>query len=205
MELSIIYRVVYDPRRTLEKFAQRPYYEALIPALAIALFFAVRAYLGMLEEGSVGPVAAIFGLVAVFMYSSCGMLIPPLLNALYVYMLRARMGNTSLTIRSLLTAFVLCSLPLYIGILFGSLSSLLYFGMGDVFRFLAEPHRFLFIVLATLTPYFLWTIVLWWTAATVLVRAGSYQRLFLIGSFAMLYILTSEFLSQAMVKFIRPG
>ena len=130
------------------------------------------------------------------------MLAPPLLNAGLVHILRLRRGATGISFSSLFTAFVLCSLPLYLGLLLSSFSDRLLFGLGSLFRFVGESQPLLFLLLATITPYLLWTILLWWIAVTVLLKLESYQRVFAVVAFVLLYAGAVQLLSRALVGLI---
>jgi len=62
----------------------------------------------------------------------------------------------------------------------------------------------LFLLLATITPYLLWTVFLWWIAVTVLLKLGSYQRLFLVAAFVLLHATAAavQLLSHGLIGFI---
>jgi hypothetical protein len=201
MDPALIHRVLYAPGPTFQAFAQRPRYEAFAPVLIFSLVSAVRAYVGMLGEGATGAGVAVIGLVFVFMYSVIGMVAPPLMNATLVHILRWRVA-TEISFSSLFTAFVLCSLPLYLGLLLSSFSDRLLFGLGSLFPFVGESHSLLVRLLATITPYMLWTICLWWSAVTVLLNLRSYQRLLVVVAFVLLYAIGVQLLSHALVGFI---
>jgi hypothetical protein len=201
MDPSRIHRVLYAPGPTFQEFAQRPRYEALVPVLIVSLVSSVRAYVGMLGEGATGAGFAVIGLVFVFMYSVIGMVAPPLMNATLVHILRRR-DATNISFSSLFTAFVLCSLPLYLGLLLSSFFDRLLFGLGSLFPFVGESHSLLVRLLATITPYLLWTIFLWWIAVTVLLNLRSYQRLLAVVAFVLLYAIGVQLLSHALVGFI---
>jgi hypothetical protein len=201
MDPARIHRVLYAPGPTFQEFAQRPRYEALVPVLIVSLVSAVRAYVGMLGEGTTGAGFAVIGLVFVFMYSVIGMVAPPLMNASLVHILRRR-DATNISFSSLFTAFVLCSLPLYLGLLLSAFSDRLLFGLGSLFPFVGESHSLLVRLLATITPYLLWTIFLWWIAVTVLLNLRSYQRLLAVVAFVLLYVIGVQLLSHALVGFI---
>jgi hypothetical protein len=104
---------------------------------------------------------------------------------------------------SLFTALVLCAFPIYISTLVGVFASALYFGLGDVFRSLRATAPFLYGTLETVTPFFMWTTVLWWIATTVLLRPGRYQRLFLIAGLVLVEALTNGIYSHTWTGFLR--
>jgi hypothetical protein len=201
MDPARIHRVLFAPGPTFQEFAQRPRYEALVPVLIVGLVSAVRAFVGMLGEAATGAGFAVIGLVFVFMYSVIGMVAPPLMNATLVHILRRR-DAANISFSSLFTAFVLCSLPLYLGLLLSSFSDRLLFGLGSLFPFFGESHSLLVRLLATITPYLLWTIFLWWIAVTVLLNLRSYQRLLAVVAFVLLYAIGVQLLSHALVGFI---
>jgi hypothetical protein len=203
MNFSIFYRVVYEPSRVFEGFSQRAYFEAVIPVLAVASLNTTRAYLRLPQMESVGSLLMLAGLVAGFAYGVIAILIFPFLSTIYVFALRRRMCTRDITLRSLFTAFLLCAFPMYLGALLGSLSDLFYFGLGYLFRSTSETHPFLYGMLLPVTPFFLWTILLWWIALTVLLRPGRYQRFFLVGSLLLLEMLIGGFQSGAWSTFVR--
>lgn len=202
---SILYRILYDPRGTLREFTQRPRYEVVLPVIGIALLNSTRAYLGMPHNDSTEVVMTVLGLAIVAVYIVFELLLPPLANAVCAHALRARLGSTGVGFRSVSTAFVLCALPLYLGIVLSSFSPVFWFSLGTPFRFLANTHPSLFFILGTITPYFLWMMFLWWIAVDVVLRQRHAQRLLLVGFFAVLYTLIVALLNRAMLGFIHPA
>lgn len=201
MDPALIRRVLYAPGPTFQEFARRPRYEALVPVLIVSLVSAVRTYVGMLGEGATDAGFAVTGWVFVFMYSVIGMVAPPLMNAALVHILRRR-NAIDISFASVFTAFVLCSLPLYLGLLLSLFSDRLLFGLGSLLRLGGESQSLLFVLLSAITPYLLWTTFLWWLAVTILVKLKSYQRLFAVVAFVLLYVTVVQLLSRALVGFI---
>ena len=186
MNVSIVWRVIYDPRRTFEEFIRSPHVEALIPPLVLAVTATVQGGLEASQRGSPSSIGLLVGSLYAFVFVAVAFLIAPLINTLYMLTLQRWISNTRPPFASLFTAFVLCELPTYLQRLLSGISNIFNFGPGNVVRPLIGTHPFVYEMIATITPFFLWTIILWWVAVTVLLRAGTYQRIFAVGSLALL-------------------
>jgi hypothetical protein len=205
MDPAIICRVLHSPRRAFHEFTLCPHYEALLPVVVVGLVSSGKAYLGMLGEDATDAGPALIGLVFVFVFSTAGMLTPPFMNAALVHVLQLRRRSVAITFPSLFTAFVLCSLPLYCGLLLTTFSGRFHLGLGNLFPNVGDSPSLLLLLLGTITPYLLWTVCLWWIAVGVLLNLVPYQRLALVMIFVVLHATVVQILSQALVRFIHLG
>jgi hypothetical protein len=155
--------------------------------LAVAILATLRAGLGLpLQGGSFGFTGRLIGLFYALAFVAVATLLLPLANSVYVFALSRWVSNANPSFGSLFTGFVLCELPIYLRSVLGGLSDVFYSGVGNMAGPVAGAHPFLYDMLATITPFFGWKIILWWIAVTVLLRLKLYQRLLLVGSLALL-------------------
>jgi hypothetical protein len=176
------FRVIYAPRQTFEEFRHTAPIGVLVPVVVIAILTTARAYVSLPQKELLGLVS----LLTTIAYGALVMLAVPLVLTLYVFLLWWRLGTREIGFWSLFLAFVLCAFPSYLGALLGVYIEWFYFGLGDLFRLSMTTQPFLYGMLETITPFFLWTIALWWVAITVLLRPIPGQRVVLVGSLVLL-------------------
>ena len=204
LDLRMFYRVIVKPGSVFEVFLCRPHLEALVPVVLIGVLHAIRFDLDPSRSDALASFTLVVGVSMAFAYSVILMLSFPLVSAIYVFLLRNRLGNNSaITFGSVFTALVLCALPVYFGSLLTSFSSSAQLGLGNLFPRLIETHPFLHGVLTTLTPYFIWTAVLWWIALTVLLRPGARQRVILLASLVLLNVLIGGALGEGLALILK--
>ena len=82
MELSIIYRVVYQPHETFKVFIGRGRIEVFVPILIIAIYNMARTYFSFPSYGTYSSFELFVGLITVFLYSVITMLLFPLIETI---------------------------------------------------------------------------------------------------------------------------
>jgi uncharacterized BrkB/YihY/UPF0761 family membrane protein len=204
IDISLLVRVMYQPSRTFGVFLRGPNFEALLPVLAIAVLAAISSYLESPQREVAGGFGLVVGLLAAVVYIMVLMVLQPALNAMWVFVLRRYVGRSpNIGFSVLFTAFILCALPMYVGFLLEFVSRTLHFRFVDAYHSLGDTHPFLYGVLATFTPYFAWTAVLWWIAVDVLLQPRALERRILVASLVLLDSAIGGVLSGALSRLLR--
>jgi hypothetical protein len=154
MDYSILYRVVWEPSEVFKQFKGKPRLEPYIFVGAIVLLQGLKPYVGHFEELTKAPFALPINLLAGFLL----FLLFPIVSALIVTLSATLLGNEKPPYLSLLSAFILCSLPYYIEAILVLTTAYTPFGLVSIFPSLSRVSPFAFGMLATITPFFIWSI-----------------------------------------------
>jgi hypothetical protein len=68
-----------------------------------------------------------------------------------------------------------------------------YVGLGGLFSPLRETHPFLFGIVATVTPFFIWVVFLWHTALNQIFEISKQKKAFLLSELIILSLLSGGF------------
>lgn len=184
MDLTILYRVLWKPNEVFKeiigKFRVEPFI-FICAAVAIPLIAAYKSdYRQLIEQ----PDLILIGLFRGFFIA----LLFPGLNAIIIFAIAKTAFDSKASFWPLLSAFILCGLPFYIStwlkMFFGYPA--IYVGLGALSPSLAQTHPFLFGILASITPFFIWVVILWRSALTRLLATSKRQTAVLLSVLILL-------------------
>jgi hypothetical protein len=173
MDFTILYRVLFKPNDVFKEFKERTRPEPFIFIGALVILSVVNAYRNdfqnIIEHPSLIPIGLLQGLFFSLLF--------PGIEALIVLLIARLLFKAKASFLSLVSAFILCSLPQYISswltMLFGYPA--IYVGLGGLFTSLRETHPFLFGMVASITPFFIWVVFLWRAALKQIVTPSKQQ------------------------------
>jgi len=188
MDFSILYRVLWQPSEVFKDFSGKTRKEPFILLGMIPLLALINTYKDNLQQIQNQP--SLFFIVPLQVYIST--LVSPLIQALIIVLIAKFAMNTKAGFLSFVSAFILCWLPFefmsWIPVLLGK--SGFYIGLGRLFMDIRDTHPFLFGMLASVTPVFIWIVILWRIALRQMLKLSARQNTILLVSL-ILFGLTS--------------
>jgi hypothetical protein len=179
--------VLYAPRRMFAALGQGPNAAPFLPVVAFALCFGGLVFwIGRQtpvwqDAGLLGRSIWLTFIVAMIVVQ---LLLAPLLNTLVVGRLRRPLGSEMPSRFTLLSAFILGSLPVYCEAALAAFAQLPPVGLNRLLPLVktsSPSHIVLAAILGVVTLGFLWTAGLWWVALTELLRLRPSQGLRVVG------------------------
>lgn len=192
MDYSILYRVVWEPGEVFKQFKVKARLEPYIFIGAIVLLQGLKPYVGHFGEITKAPSALFMNLLVGFLF----FLLFPIVSALIVTLSATLLGNEKPPYLSLLSAFILCSLPYYIEAILVLTTDYTPFGLVSIFPSLSRVSPFAFGMLATITPFFVWTVALWWFAVQQLLSLQKSIKVLIVVSLALINIILGGWVSS---------
>ena len=195
MDFSILYHVFWRPREVFKQFVGKTRLEPFILVTVIVVLSGINAYVGLFEEIIKHPVLQIVGLVQSLLF----LLLSPTVDATIIFLIVRFVLKKQSGFVSLVSAFILCGLPNYIEtfliVAFG------YPAIGlDSFISLILSHEntqpFLLGMIGTITPFFIWVIILWRAAISQIFNLQRRQNVLLVCSLVLINMLLDGFWSQ---------
>ena len=160
MDFSILYRVVWKPSAVFKQFKDKPRLEPYILVGVLVLLQGLKPYWGHFDAITAAPSAFAMNLLFGFLF----FVLFPIMDAVVVVLTASILGGAKPRFLSFLSAFILCALPYYIEAMLALFFGYTPRGLGSLFPSLESSFPFAFGMVATVTPFFLWTIALWWFA-----------------------------------------
>jgi hypothetical protein len=206
MDFSILYRVLWQPGEVFKAFAGKTRKEPFILLGVIPFLALINTYKDDIQQIQNHP--SLLFIVPIQVYIST--LVSPLIQALIVVLIARFAMNLKAGFFSFVSAFILCFLPFeflsWIPVLFGK--SGFYLGLGRLFMDLRNTHPFLFGMLASVTPVFIWMVILWRSALRQMLSLSTRQNTILLVSM-ILFGLTSgglwRMFAVAMFNYFNPA
>ena len=206
MDFSILYRVLWKPSDVFKAFAGKARKEPFILLGVIPILALINTYKDDLQQIQNHP--SLLFIVPLQVYIST--LVSPLIEALIIVLIARFAMNTKADFFSFVSAFILCWLPFellnWIPVLFGK--SGVYIGLGRLFMDLRNTRPFLFGMLASVTPVFIWIVILWRIALRQMLPLSAHQNTILLVSLT-LFGLTSgglwRMFAVAMFNYFNPA
>ncbi len=185
MDFSILYRVVWKPGEVFKQFKDKARLEPYILIAMIVLFQGLKPYWRHFEAVSAAPLAFTMNLLFGFLL----FILFPIADAVIVTITASILGGEKPRFLSLLSAFILCALPYYIETVLVLVFGYTPLGLGSLFQSLETSSPFAFGMVATVTPFFLWTITLWWFAVKQLLSLQEWKNVSIVASLAVVNII----------------
>ncbi len=175
MDLTILYRFLWQPRNVFQQFVDKTRLEPFIFVVA----YAILSYLWYFWELLKTPHLFLLSLFQGLLTS----LIFPIVNAVIAFlMVRLWFGKT-VNFLSIVSVSILCGLPYFIeGLLMAGFGYHPSTGLSFIIPILGIKQPFLVGAIVMVTPFFLWIVFLWSIAINQLFNLQRWQsRLFVIG------------------------
>lgn len=180
MDFTIIYRVLWKPSEVFSGFKGQIRKEPLILLCLVPILSLINTYKSDVQQLQNQP--ALLLIVPLQVYLS--VLLSPLIEALIILLIARFAMNIKASFLSLVSVFILCWLPFHllswIPVLFGEPG--VYIGLGRLFMNIRDTHPFIFGMLASITPFFVWIAILWSIALRQILPVTERQNLILLGS-----------------------
>jgi hypothetical protein len=192
MDYSILYRVIWKPGEVFKQFKDKPRLEPYIFIGAIVILQCLKPYVGHVEEMTKAPFTLLMNLLVGFLF----FLLFPIVSAIVVTLAATLLGNERPPYFPLLSAFILCALPYYIEAILVLTVGYTPVGLGSLFHSLKSISPFAFGMLATITPFFVWIIVLWWFAVKQLLSLQASKKALIVVSLALVNIILGGWISS---------
>jgi hypothetical protein len=206
MDFSIIYRVLWEPSNVFKTFEGKTRKEPFILLGLIPLLVLINTFKGNFQEIQNHPSFLFITPLQVYVAT----LVSPLVQAVIVVLITRFAMNTRAGFFSFVSAFILCWLPFeimsWIPVLFGKTG--FYIGLGRLFVDLENTQPFLFGMLASVTPVFIWITILWRITLQQMLSLSTRQNTILLVSL-ILFGLTScglwRMFAVAMFNYFNPA
>lgn len=157
MDLSIPFRVMYQPRRAWERFARSRWIEPYFFLVALSVATAVHAYVGHMERIGDNPALLAFTWFYGFLFAVKW----PVISAVCILVLGRACGGTVPRLVQLLSAMILCETPTYVYIALIQFFGVPLVSLGQWCQPFLSVQFFALGMCAAVTPAFVWTVVLW--------------------------------------------
>ena len=181
MDFTILYRVLWKPSAVFKRFAGKLRTEPFVLIAVIAIISGINAYVGRFQEVLDHPVWFPVGLIQ----SSLILLLPPTIDAVVVFLLVLLLMKVRTKFLVLVSAFVLCEMPYFLERLLAMVFGYPSIGLGSLITILGDIQPFLFGMLATITPFFVWNVILSWVAIIEIFNFQRRQNILLVGSLVL--------------------
>lgn len=206
MDFSILYRVLWEPSNVFKTFEGKTRKEPFLLLGVIPLLVLINTFKGNFQQIQNHPSLLFITPLQVYIAT----LVSPLVQAVIVVLIARFAMNTRAGFFSFVSAFILCWLPFelmsWIPVLFGK--SGFYIGLGRLFVDLRNTQPFLFGMLASVTPAFIWIVILWRIALQQMLFLSTRQNTILVVSLT-LFGLTSgglwRMFAVAMFNYFNPA
>ncbi len=197
MDFSILFRVLYNPRRVFEEWGDKPRPEPLIFIAFLAVVLNIIAYIGRFAEILNHPLLFIF----LVLFGLLALLILPILQAMLIWVITLAARAKFF---SLLSAFILCILPILIESGLVLFSSPIIGPYPLTISYFIDPFKssstFWLGMISSISLSFFWTIFLWWRAITYLLKEKLRQNITLVGSLVILNLVINGLMTRFMFK-----
>lgn len=185
MDFRILYRVIFRPNTVFREFLDKQRLEPLIFVGMLSIIANLAAYASHFEDIINKPWLIIIGLLQ----GALVLLAFPVLSAILVLLAAHFVLKTKIGFITLLSVFILGELPYYIETVLIVLAGYSPISLGSLLGSFGDRPPLLFGFLLTITPFFVWTVVLWSMAITQLFKLPHRQAITLVGTLVLLNIL----------------
>jgi hypothetical protein len=185
MDLRILYRVILRPTMVFKDFSDKTRFEPLIFIGMLSIIASVIAYVNHLEDVIKEPWLFLIGLFQGVLL----LLLFPLLSTILVLLAARSVLRTTVGFITLLNIFILAELPYYIETLLIVFAGYSPISIGSLLGSFGDTPPLLSGFLLSITPFFVWIVVLWWIAVTNLLKLTHRQTITLVGALVLLNIL----------------
>ena len=182
MDFRILYQVFFRPGMVFKEFMDKQRLEPLIFVGILSIIASLTAYVGHFEDVINKPWLIIIGLLQ----SALALLAFPVLSTIFVFWAAHSVLRIKIAFITLLSVFVLCELPYYIEAALTILTGYSPISVGSLFGPFGDRPTLLFAFLLTITPFFVWTVVLWWMAIRQLFKLPRQQTMIVVGPLVLL-------------------
>jgi hypothetical protein len=183
MDFSILYHVLWKPSDVFKGFAGKIRKEPFILLGIIPILALINTYKGDSQQIHEHPSLLLIVPIQVYVFTLLGSLIEA-----FIIMLIARFAmDIKANFLAFVSAFILCWLPFellsWIPVFIGKTG--FYIGLGSLFMGIKETYPFVFGVLASVTPVFIWTVILWRIALREMLPLTTRQNTILLTSLVL--------------------
>jgi hypothetical protein len=206
MDFSIVYQVLWKPSDVFKTFVGKTRKEPFILLGVIPILALINTYKDDLQQIQNHP--SLLFIVPIQVYIST--LVSPLIEALIIVLIARFAMNIKAGYFSFVSAFILCWLPFellsWIPVFFGK--SGFYIGLGRMFMGLRDTHSFLFGMLASVTPIFIWIVILWRIALRQMLPLSVRQNTILLVSLVLFGLMSGglwRMFAVAMFNYFNPA
>jgi hypothetical protein len=206
MDFSILYRVLWQPSDVFKDFAGKIRKEPFILLGFIPILALINTYKDDPQQIHNHPSLLLIVPFQVYVFTLLGSFI----EALIIVLIARFAMNINTGFLSFVSAFTLCWLPFellsWIPVFFGN--SGFYIGLGSLFMGIRDTYPFVYGVFASVTPVFIWIVILWRIALREMLPLSTRQSTILLVSL-ILFGLTSgglwRMFAVAMFNYFNPA
>lgn len=181
MDFTILYRVIWKPSEVFNQFKSKLRIEPFILVAVISIISGINAYLGPYKEVNSQPLLFVLGVVEGFFI----LLLPSVTDAVIIFLIAFLIFKERTSFLMLVSAFALCELPYYFERILVMAFNYPSIGLGSLITVFGDIQPFVFGMVATITPFFVWNLILWWAAIKEILNFKLRQNILLVGSLVL--------------------
>ena len=173
MDLSILYRVLWKPNEVFRSFIGKLRPEPYILLILIVVLNFIKAFVGDIHKINNYQSLITFSVIRSLFF----LLFFPTVYALIIMVIERFVNKGRVELLSWIGVFLLCKLPLYIAWIIKAILGYPVYGLGYVLPIsLRDSNPFLYLTIATITPFFIWTVILMRAALNQLLDIQYWQK-----------------------------